>query len=236
MAILELEGVSASYDRWEAIHDVGISLEPGDAIAILGANGAGKTTTLRAISGMVKATGRITFDGKQISGLRPDQVARLGIAHVPQGRGSLTQLTVRENLLVGAYGRRNSRQVSTDMDFCFGIFPQLKTRIRSHAAMLSGGEQQMLAIARGIMAKPRLLLLDEPSLGLAPSTAQQVYAAIARLREEVELSMVIVEENAALAFTLAESAVVLEVGRVVLAGPRSELIQMDAIREAYLGG
>jgi branched-chain amino acid transport system ATP-binding protein len=236
MSLLELENITASYGHARVLHGVSLRLESGGATGILGANGAGKTTTLRAICGMVKTTGRIMFDGRDISGMRPEQVAKLGIAHVPEGRGTLARLSVRENLLVGSYLRRDRRAVGTDLDYCFDLFPQLASRSKSTAAALSGGEQQMLAVGRAFMAKPRLLLLDEASLGLAPSTSQDVYAAIARLRREAALSMVVVEQNAALAFTLVDDATVLETGRSVLSGSQAELMGQESIRRAYLGG
>lgn len=236
MSLLELEDVTASYGHAQVLHGVSLRVEPGGATGILGANGAGKTTTLRAISGMVKASGRITFDGQSVLGLRPEQVAKLGIAHVPEGRGTLSRLSVRDNLLVGAYGRRSSREVRSDVEHCFELFPQLASRSRMTAASLSGGEQQMLAVCRAFMAKPRLLLLDEASLGLAPSTARQVYDAITHLSHSAGLSMLVVEQNAALAFTLVERAIVLETGRNVIEGSSDELLGMDSVRQAYLGG
>jgi branched-chain amino acid transport system ATP-binding protein len=215
---------------------VSLSVPDNGAVGILGANGAGKTTTLRAISGTVRAGGRIVFDGKDIRGMRPDQVAALGIAHVPEGRGTLGDLTVRDNLRVGAYLRKDGKAVDRDIDYCLDLFPNLQDRIRSNASALSGGEQQMLAVGRAIMSKPRLLLLDEASLGLAPSTAKNVYDAIRRLRTESGIAMVVVEQNANLAFTLVDSATVLETGRNVLTGTSAELKGMDEIRRAYLGG
>jgi branched-chain amino acid transport system ATP-binding protein len=215
---------------------VSLSVPDNGAVGILGANGAGKTTTLRAISGTVRAGGRIVFDGRDIRGMRPDQVAALGIAHVPEGRGTLGDLTVRENLRVGAYLRKDRKGIDADIDYCLDLFPNLKDRIKSNASALSGGEQQMLAVARAIMSKPRLLLLDEASLGLAPSTARNVYEAIRRLRVESGIAMVVVEQNANLAFTLVDSATVLETGRNVLTGTAAELKGMDEIRRAYLGG
>ncbi|MFC7404527.1 ABC transporter ATP-binding protein [Georgenia alba] len=234
-ALLELDDVTASYGHVQVLYGVSLAVEDGGAVGILGANGAGKTTTLRAISGMVRTGGSITFDGMSLVGLRPDQVARLGIAHVPEGRGTLGHLTVKENLLVGAYQRKNRAEIAQDVERCLDLFPNLADRISASAASLSGGEQQMLAVARGIMARPRLLLLDEASLGLAPSTAANVYGAIGRLRRESSLSMLVVEQNAALAFTLVESATVLETGRSVLSGPKEELMGKDEIRRAYLG-
>jgi branched-chain amino acid transport system ATP-binding protein len=236
MTLLELEDVTAFYGPVQVLEGVSLNVPDNGAVGILGANGAGKTTTLRAISGTVRAGGRIVFDGKDIRGMRPDQVASLGIAHVPEGRGTLGDLTVRENLRVGAYLRKDRQGIETDIDYCLDLFPNLQDRIRSNASALSGGEQQMLAVARAIMSKPRLLLLDEASLGLAPSTAKNVYAAVRRLRVESGIAMVVVEQNANLAFTLVDSATVLETGRNVLTGSSAELRGMDEIRRAYLGG
>jgi branched-chain amino acid transport system ATP-binding protein len=236
MTLLELEDVTASYGPVQVLDGVSLSVPDNGAVGILGANGAGKTTTLRAISGTVRAGGRIVFDGKDVRGLRPDQVAALGVAHVPEGRGTLGDLTVRENLRVGAYLRKDRKGVEQDVEYCLELFPNLRERIRSNASALSGGEQQMLAVARAIMSKPRLLLLDEASLGLAPSTAKNVYDAIRRLRVESGIAMLVVEQNANLAFTLVDSAVVLETGRIALTGSSAELKGMDEIRRAYLGG
>jgi branched-chain amino acid transport system ATP-binding protein len=236
MTLLELEDVTAFYGPVQVLEGVSLRVPDNGAVGILGANGAGKTTTLRAISGTVRAGGRIAFDGKDIRGMRPDQVAALGIAHVPEGRGTLGDLTVRENLRVGAYLRKDAKAIAGDIDFCLDLFPNLKDRIKSNASALSGGEQQMLAVGRAIMSKPRLLLLDEASLGLAPSTAKNVYDAIRRLRVESGIAMVVVEQNANLAFTLVDSATVLETGRNVLTGTSAELKGMDEIRRAYLGG
>ena len=236
MTLLELEDVTAFYGPVQVLEGVSLSVPDGGAVGILGANGAGKTTTLRAITGVVRTGGRITFDGTDIRGKRPEQVAALGIAHVPEGRGTLADLTVRENLRVGAYLRKDRKGIEEDIDYLLELFPNLKERIRSHGAALSGGEQQMLAIARAVMAKPRLILLDEASLGLAPSTAKSVYEAIARLRAESGIAMVVVEQNATLAFTVVDSATVLETGRNALTGTTSELKGMDEIRRAYMGG
>jgi branched-chain amino acid transport system ATP-binding protein len=236
MTLLELAGVTASYGPVQVLDGVSLTVPESGSVGILGANGAGKTTTLRAISGTVRTGGRIIFDGRDIRGFRPDQVAALGIAHVPEGRGTLGQLSVRENLLVGAYLRKGRQQVAADVDYCLDLFPQLKDRIGSRAAALSGGEQQMLAVARAFMAKPKLLLLDEASLGLAPSTSKSVYAAIRRLRLESGIAMLVVEQNANLAFSLVDTATVLETGRNVLTGSSAELKGMDEIRRAYLGG
>ena len=236
MSLLELEDVTASYGHAQVLHGISFSLPENGATGLLGANGAGKTTTLRAISGTVRTTGRILFEGRDISGLGPDRTAHLGIAHVPEGRGTLGQLSVRENLLFGAYQRKDRKQIATDVDYVLDLFPNLQERVRSNAAALSGGEQQMLAVARAFMAKPRVILLDEASLGLAPSTARRVYDAVVRLRREAQVSMVVVEQNANLAFSVVDDATVLETGRVALSGSRDELMGMDAVRRAYLGG
>jgi branched-chain amino acid transport system ATP-binding protein len=235
MTLLELENVTASYGHAQVLHGISFQVGDNDAIGILGANGAGKSTTLRAISGMVQVGGKITFDGTDITGFRPDKVASLGIAHVPEGRGTIGDLTVRDNLRVGAYLRKD-KKVADDIELCLDLFPNLRERIGSNASALSGGEQQMLAISRAIMAKPRLILLDEASLGLAPSTAQNVYRAIRRLRTEQGVAMVVVEQNAMLAFSVVDHAIVLETGSTSLAGSRDELMGMDEVRRAYLGG
>lgn len=235
MTLLELVDVTASYGRVQVLEGVSLSVPDGGAVGILGANGAGKTTTLRAISGVVRTGGTIRFRDEDIRGLRPEQVAALGIAHVPEGRGTLGNLTVRENLMVGAYLRKDKKKVAQDVDYLIELFPNLKARIGQPASALSGGEQQMLAVSRAFMAAPTLLILDEPSLGLAPSTARSVYDAIARLRAESGISMLVVEQNATLAFSVVDEAVVLETGRSVLSGTTEELRGDDAIRKAYLG-
>lgn len=236
MTLLELEDVTAFYGPVQVLDGVSLTVPEGGAVGILGANGAGKTTTLRAISGTVRARGSIRFDGKDIRGQRPDRVASVGIAHVPEGRGTLGGLTVRENLRVGAYRRKDRKGIETDIEYCLDLFPNLRERYKSHASALSGGEQQMLAVARAVMAKPRLMLLDEASLGLAPSTAKNVYDAIARLRRESGIAMLVVEQNANLALRIVDTATVLETGRNALTGTSAELEGMDEIRRAYLGG
>jgi branched-chain amino acid transport system ATP-binding protein len=235
--LLELSHVVAAYGPVQVIEDVSLSVPEGGAVGILGANGAGKTTTLRAISGTVRVpSGSIQFEGRDIRGKRPEEVAALGIAHVPEGRGTLGNLTVQENLRVGAYLRKDRAGIESDIAFIRELFPHLGRRYASNGSALSGGEQQMLAIGRAFMARPKLLVLDEPSLGLAPSTARDVYAAISRLRTETGISMLVVEQNANLAFSVVESAVVLETGRSVLSGATAELRGNDEIRKAYLGG
>jgi branched-chain amino acid transport system ATP-binding protein len=235
MPLLELDEVTASYGPVRVLEGVSLSVPDGGAVGILGANGAGKTTTLRAISGMVSTGGSIRFDGQDIVGRSPDQVAALGIAHVPEGRGTLGDLTVMENLKVGAYLRRDRQGVAEDIDTLLELFPNLRERSSSNGSALSGGEQQMLAVARAVMSRPRLIMLDEASLGLAPSTAKAVYTAIGRLRDQSGIALLVVEQNANLAFGLVDSATVLETGRSVLSGPTAELRGMDEIRRAYLG-
>ncbi|MGO1769858.1 MAG: ABC transporter ATP-binding protein [Microbacterium sp.] len=236
MTLLELTGVTAAYGRVTVLEGVSLSVPDGGAVGILGSNGAGKTTTLRAISGTVNVGGKITFDGADITHAGPEKVASLGIAHVPEGRGTLPNLSVRENLQVGAYLRKDAKSIRGDIDFLLELFPNLQRRIGQNASTLSGGEQQMLAIGRAFMAKPRLLVLDEPSLGLAPSTAKDVYGSIQKLREESGIAMLVVEQNANLAFRIVEQATVLETGRSVLSGSAEELQGRDEIRKAYLGG
>ncbi|TME19382.1 MAG: ABC transporter ATP-binding protein [Chloroflexi bacterium] len=235
MALLELTEVHAGYGAIKALHGVSVSVEPGSIVAILGANGAGKTTTLRSISGMVKSAGRITFDGKEITNHKPEDIARRGIAHVPEGRGTLAQLTVWENLQMGAYVRRDRRRVKQDYDRVMEYFPWMGRRRDQVAALLSGGEQQMLAIGRALMMAPRLLLLDEPSLGLAPIVIREIFEIVGTISKVQDLTVLIVEQNANLALRAARRAYVLEVGRVVLEGPAAELARHESVRKSYLG-
>jgi len=234
--LLELSGVVAGYHRSQVLHGVDLEVAAGGVTALLGANGAGKTTTLRAISGMVWRRGTLRFGGRDISRLRPDQVARLGIAHVPQGRGTLARLSTAENLMVGALRRRrDSSGVRADLQACFDLFPPLAQRRDAVAGSLSGGEQQMLAIGRALMSRPRLLLLDEPSLGLAPRVTQEMFRVLRDLRAERGLTMLLVEQSVGVALDIADTAVVLETGRVTLRGPAAELAGVDEVRRAYLG-
>jgi branched-chain amino acid transport system ATP-binding protein len=232
-ALLELEGVTARYGPVQALHGVSLSVAEGEIAAVLGANGAGKTTTLRSISGMVKRDGEITFAGRRLGGAGPDQTARLGIAHVPEGRGTFAELSVWENLRLGAYTRRGS--IKGDVDRVLQYFPWLSERRSQQAGTLSGGEQQMLALARAFMQRPRLLLLDEPSLGLAPLLVTEIFRIIRELNENEGLTVLVVEQNAHIALQLAQNAFVLEVGRVALAGPSAELQEHESIRRSYLG-
>ncbi len=235
MALLELAGVEAAYGPIKALHGINAHVDEGSIVALLGANGAGKTTTLRAICGMVPTAGRIRFDGRDITGQRPEEVIRLGIAHVPEGRGTLAQLTVWENLRLGAYVRRDGNGVKTDFERVMGYFPWIRERRNQVAALLSGGEQQMLAIARALMLKPKMLLLDEPSLGLAPIVVRDIFRIVETINREQGLTVLIVEQNASLALQVAKRAYVLEVGRVVLEGDGHELSRDEAVRKSYLG-
>jgi branched-chain amino acid transport system ATP-binding protein len=213
---------------------VSLSVPEGSVVALLGANGAGKTTTLRAISGMVRTQGRITFDGREITNWKPEEVARLGVAHVPSGRGTLAQLSVLENMKMGAYLRRD-RAVKQDLDRVMAHFPWIAQRRGQVAVTLSGGEQQMLAIARALMMSPRVLLLDEPSLGLAPLIVRQIFDIIGTINREQKLTILIVEQNANMALRVSEHAYVLEVGRIALDGPSGELARHESVRRSYLG-
>ena len=235
MALLELEKVTASYGAIEVLHGISLGVEPGSIVAMLGANGAGKTTTLRAISGMARVTGTIRFDGKVISGLPPEDVARRGIAHVPEGRGTLAQLTVLENLQMGACLRRDGAAVKKDMERVYEYFPWIPQRREQTAALLSGGEQQMLSIARALMMRPRLLLLDEPSLGLAPTVVASIYKIIRKINGEDGMSILLVEQNAKIALRAAAQAYVLEVGEIAVSGTGEELARNESVRRSYLG-
>jgi len=234
-ALLELEDVTARYGHVTALHGVSLRVHEGEAVAVLGANGAGKTTTLRAVSGTVRRGGRIAFAGKDVSHRSPEAVARAGIAHVPEGRGTLTELTVRENLRLGAYVRRDRAAVREDEQRVLGYFPRLQERRDQRAGTLSGGEQQMLALARALMLRPRLLLLDEPSLGLAPLVVAEIFRIVRELNEREGLAVLVVEQNAALALDASSRAYVLEVGRVALEGKSARLQQDEAVRRSYLG-
>lgn len=235
MALLELEEVTAEYGPVKALHGVSLTVERGEIVALLGANGAGKTTTLRAISGIVSRGGSITFDGRSMSGVQAPETARRGIGHVPEGRGTLVQLSVWENLRMGAYTRRDAAQVKKDYDVVFGQFPILKERRQQRAGTLSGGEQQMLAIARALMAKPKLLLLDEPSLGLAPLVVKGIFEIIRQINQEDGVAVLLVEQNANLALKLAHRAYLLETGTVAAQGNAQKMATDESIRRSYLG-
>ncbi len=232
-ALLELEGVEARYGPVRALHGVTLEVPEGAIVAVLGANGAGKTTTLRAVSGTVRRSGKIVFDGKTLRG-GPEAVARTGIAHVPEGRGTFTELTVVENLRLGAYVRRE-RDLKGDIDRIAHWFPWIPERRNQTAGTLSGGEQQMLALARALMAKPRLLMLDEPSLGLAPMIVREIFRIVRELNEQEGLTVLVVEQDARIALDAASRAYVLEVGRVAVAGSSAELERNESVRRSYLG-
>ncbi|MFL5919753.1 MAG: ABC transporter ATP-binding protein [Gaiellaceae bacterium] len=234
-ALLELEDVTARYGPVTALHGVSLRVDEGEMVAVLGANGAGKTTTLRAVSGTVRRGGAITFAGKSIVRRSPEAVARTGIAHVPEGRGTLTELSVRENLRLGAYTRRDRKGVAADERRVLSYFPRLEERASQRAGTLSGGEQQMLALARALMLRPRLLLLDEPSLGLAPIVVGEIFRIVRELNEREGLAVLVVEQNAALALEASSRAYVLEVGKVALEGTSADLRRDEAVRHSYLG-
>jgi branched-chain amino acid transport system ATP-binding protein len=232
MSLLELKHVQARYGAVRALHDVSLAVGEGELVAVLGANGAGKTTTLRAISGTVRRDGDVLFAGKKLP-RRAEATARAGIAHVPEGRGTFMELSVWDNLRLGAYTRRGG--LKEDAERVFDFFPRLGERRDQQAGTLSGGEQQMLALGRALMARPRLLLLDEPSLGLAPLVVREIFGALQRMQAEDGAAVLVVEQNARLALRAAQRAYVLEVGRVVVEGASDELQQNESVRRSYLG-
>ena len=234
MPLLELTDVHARYGQVAAVHGISLTVDEGEIVALLGANGAGKTTTLRAISGMVATEGSLVFDGKPLP-RKAEGTARRGITHVPEGRGILGELTVSENLKMGAYLRRDRKAIARDLDEVMSELPWLRDRRDQQAGTLSGGEQQMLALARARLSRPRLLLLDEPSLGLAPIIVEQFFALVRRLNEEQGLTVLVVEQNANAALELSSRAYLLEVGRVALEGASAELREHEGIRKSYLG-
>jgi len=217
------------------LHEIDFELAPRSITALLGANGAGKTTTLRALCAMVRTAGEILLDGKRIDGAATEDVVRLGVAHVPDGRGTFAHLTTEENLRLGAYVRRDKAQVEADFERIYRYFPRLKERRQQQAGTLSGGEQQMLAVSRALMLRPRLLLLDEPSFGLAPLVVREIFGIMRRINEEEQVTILLVEQNAAMALALADQAYLLETGRIVLSGPASDVARDDAVRRSYLG-
>jgi branched-chain amino acid transport system ATP-binding protein len=235
MTILQLSGVHAAYGATRVLHGMDFAMEERSITALLGANGAGKTTTLRAICGMVRTEGEIRFAGQPIQNRRTEDIARLGIAHVPDGRGTFLHLTTEENLRLGAYARKDRGAVARDLDRVYAYFPRLKERSQQQAGTLSGGEQQMLAVSRALMLAPKLMLLDEPSFGLAPLVVRELFSILRAINAEERVSMLLVEQNAAMALDLADRACVIETGRMVLAGSAQELKRDDAVRRSYLG-
>jgi branched-chain amino acid transport system ATP-binding protein len=231
MPLLELRDVRARYGPIRALHGVSLTVDEGEVVALLGANGAGKTTTLRSVSSMVRTSGEIVYDGRRIARQSPEFVARLGIAHVPEGRGLFPELTVWENLRMGGRGRLADGATERVVE----SFPWIERRRDQQAATLSGGEQQMLALARALVSKPRLLMLDEPSLGLAPTVVRELFGIVRRLNEEEGLTVLVVEQNATIALGVASRAYVLEVGKVAVEGTSDELERHEAVRRSYLG-
>jgi branched-chain amino acid transport system ATP-binding protein len=234
-ALLELENVHCGYGPTSVLHGVSLSVPDGSIVSLLGANGAGKTTTLRAITGGVRWLGDIRFDGRSLRRMHTEDIVMSGIAHVPEGRGILTELTVDENLKLGAHKRKDGAAVRKDYDRVFEYFPVLKDRRRLSASTLSGGEQQMLAVARALLMKPRLMLLDEPSLGLAPMVVRSIFEIIRSINETDHVAVLLVEQNARLALELSSEAYVLEVGRVAVSGKSADLQGQESVRRSYLG-
>jgi branched-chain amino acid transport system ATP-binding protein len=234
-ALLELEDVRASYGRGDVLHGISLCVEQGAFVALLGANGAGKSTALRAMTGAVRTTGTIRFAGHDLRTVQPEEAARLGIAHVPEGRGTLSAFTVRENLLLGAYTQRSRTRVRHAYERSLALFPRLAERARQTAGTLSGGEQQMLAVARALMMEPRLMLLDEPSLGLAPLIVREIFALLSEINRTEGMTIVVAEQNARLALAAADRAYVLESGRIAIGGRSESLMHDEKIRYSYLG-
>jgi branched-chain amino acid transport system ATP-binding protein len=233
--LLEVKNLHAGYGQTQVLHGMDFAMEKGSITALLGANGAGKTTTLRALCAMVKARGEIRFDGASLAGLRTEDIVRLGVAHVPDGRGTFLHLSTEENLRLGAYTRRDRKAIEADLERMFGYFPRLRERRAQQAGTLSGGEQQMLAVSRALMLAPKLMLLDEPSFGLAPLLVRELFSILREIRAREGVSMMLVEQNAAMALDLADRAYLIETGRVVLQGNSQELKSNDSVRRSYLG-
>ena len=238
--LLSARKVCASYGATRVLHGLDFDVPEGGVTVFLGANGAGKTSTLRALSGMIDTTGEVTFAGQRVDGSATEKLARLGIAHVPEGRGTFSRMTVEENLQLGAMARpamsrEDKAGIAADIDRAYGYFPKLRDRSAQQAGTLSGGEQQMLAVARGLMMRPRLMLLDEPSFGLAPLIVEEVYAILRRLNEEEGLSILLVEQNATAALALADHAYLIETGEIVMSGPAQDIGRDENVRRAYLG-
>ena len=235
MALLEVAGLRAGYGQTQVLHGLDFALEEGSITALLGANGAGKTTTLRALCNMVRTGGSVRFGGAPLAGRATEDIVRLGVAHVPDGRGTFAHLSTEENLRLGAYTRRDRAAVHADLERVYAHFPRLKERRRQQAGTLSGGEQQMLAVSRALMLRPRLMLFDEPSFGLSPLLVQELFAILRAINRAEGVSMLLVEQNAAMALELADRAYVIETGRMVLSGSADEIRRNDAVRRSYLG-
>ncbi|MCO5130369.1 MAG: ABC transporter ATP-binding protein [Xanthobacteraceae bacterium] len=233
--LLSVHDLRAYYGQVQALHGLSFDLNEGSMTTLLGANGAGKTTTLRAICNMVRSTGAIQFEGKPLNGKSTENIVRLGIAHVPQGRGTFTTLTVEENLQLGAISRKDIKAISGDIERMYAHFPVLKQRHTQQAGTLSGGEQQMLAVARALMLRPRLMLLDEPSFGLAPLIVRDLFNILGKINREDKVSILVVEQNAQLALEIADKAYVIETGRIVMSGNAKEIANDESVRKSYLG-
>jgi branched-chain amino acid transport system ATP-binding protein len=233
--LLEVKDLFAGYGVTEVLHGLSMQIEEGSITTLLGANGAGKTTTLRALSKMIKVRGQILFDGQAIEGKATEDIVRLGVAHVPDGRGTFGSLSTEENLQLGSYTRKDKHEVAIDQEKMYSYFPRLKERRNQQAGTLSGGEQQMLAIARALMLRPRLLLLDEPSFGLAPLVVREIFDIMQTINQRDKVTILLVEQNAAMALDLANYAYLLETGKLVLSGLSKDLKQDEAIRRSYLG-
>jgi branched-chain amino acid transport system ATP-binding protein len=235
VSLLEVEGLRAAYGQVRVLQGIDFEVGEGRKVVLLGPNGAGKTTVLRALSGMVKTGGRADFDGRTLVGKNTADIARRGVAHVPEGRGTFPTLSVEENLRLGAYVRKDGGSVREDIRRCYGWFPRLEERSRQQAGSLSGGEQQMLAVARALMLRPRLLMLDEPSLGLAPLVTRELFRVLGEICDEQGMTVLLVEQNAGLALDFADHAYVLESGRIVLSGEAEKVKGDDEVRRSYLG-
>ena len=235
MALLEARALRARYGESEVLHGIDLDVAQGSIVALLGANGSGKTTTLRALTGAVRSSGSVLLDGREVIGLAPEQIARLGIAHVPEGRGTLGSFSVRENLAMGAYIVSDAKRVRARQEKLIGYFPWLAERREQAAGLLSGGEQQMLAIARALMMEPRIILLDEPSLGLAPLIVKRIFEILRTINRDDGVTILIAEQDAAAALALADQAYVLETGRIAIHGPSSDLAGNEQLRKSYLG-
>lgn len=235
MSLLQVRGLHAGYGATQVLRGISLDVHASEIVALLGANGAGKTTTLRALSGLLPTRGQVLFDGLDIGVVPPARRVALGLAHVPQGRGTFGDFTVEDNLALGAYTVPSRRQIATDMERWFEVFPRLRERRRQRAAWLSGGEQQMLAIARALMSRPRVLMCDEPSLGLAPAVTQEMFRVFERINREHGTTLLIVEQNADLTLRLAQRAYVMETGEITLQGSSDELLVSPAIQQSYLG-
>jgi branched-chain amino acid transport system ATP-binding protein len=234
-SLLDIKDLRSYYGQVQALHGIEFHLQEGSMTALLGANGAGKTTTLRAICNMVRSTGSIQFEGKPLMGKSTESIVRLGIAHVPQGRGTFTTLTVEENLQLGAISRKDTKVITSDIERMYSYFPRLKQRHTQQAGTLSGGEQQMLAVARALMLRPRLMLLDEPSFGLAPLIVRDLFGILGQINREEKVSILVVEQNAQIALEIADKAFVIETGRIVMSGTAAEIASNEDIRKSYLG-